>query len=413
MAIDETPPRVAPAAFSKSDREPLILEAQATSPDDAPLEPTWSEPDPTAAAAKTSKLVLICAAFGVACLTMLAGYSWRQFQLASETHSDLKGDVSALRDRVAENEQRTVTAGGLANQYGALEKRLQAVEQKPATTGASSETASALDKRIAALETAAKNNASAAIDLPQLTRRIAALEATPKPAPTAALPQSAPPPIDLAPLQTKLTALETRMVSIETTLLAPKSELRATETPTARAPRETNAAALAILAQSIRASLERGESFAPELAAAENLGADAAQLAALAPAARGGAPTARKLAQTFRPLTRSIVDSAAPTDADASVLDRLTNAATKLVRVRPVGEAGGGDAASLVAQIEQALDRGAVAPAMAAWTLLPAPARQTSEAWAQDARRRVAADAAAAALFNSAIADLGRKRSAP
>ena len=82
--------------------------------------------------------------------------------------------------------------------------------------------------------------------------------------------------------------------------------------------------------------------------------------------------------------------------------------ADKVVKIRPVDEPGATDVTSLVARIEQALERGNVQEAVSPWESLPEPARRLSEEWAAQAKARAAADAAARAVADEAIEALYR-----
>jgi len=90
-------------------------------------------------------------------------------------------------------------------------------------------------------------------------------------------------------------------------------------------------------------------------------------------------------------------------------MDRLKASASQLVRVRPVGEVLGEDAASLMARIDASLAQGAVAQAYAAWEKLPDAAKAASKSFGDLAQKRVAAEQAARALAESAMQALTTK----
>ena len=106
------------------------------------------------------------------------------------------------------------------------------------------------------------------------------------------------------------------------------------------------------LAQSLAHSLERGRPFAAEQAALTERGVDPQLLAALAPVAEQGAPTAARLLASFAPVAkrlRALDDAPA---AGGSLTDQLLHEAGKLVRVRPAGERANVSITELVARIE-------------------------------------------------------------
>ena len=81
----------------------------------------------------------------------------------------------------------------------------------------------------------------------------------------------------------------------------------------------------------------------------------------------------------------------------------------KVVRVTPVGEMAGDDPAAIVSQIVGALGRGQIGAALGAWERLPEPARQASQAWANAAKARLAADQAARAVVDDAMTHIAAK----
>ncbi len=99
--------------------------------------------------------------------------------------------------------------------------------------------------------------------------------------------------------------------------------------------------------------------------------------------------------------------AASDTDAARSggFLDKLEANASKLVRIRKVGEADGSDPAAVLARIEAHLARNDIAAADKELAALPEKIRSPAEAWrrkvaarqgALDASRKLAADSAAA-----------------
>ena len=241
-----------------------------------------------------------------------------------------------------------------------------------------------LSDRVAAADAAAKAAGESARAALQTANRAAEASARPLP-----------PPVDLQPLDKRLAALEGR------------------EAPLAAMARRTEAAGLAIVAQSIAQALDQGAPFESALAAAASLGADAGKLATLQTFAKSGAPTARSLARLWTDESRAALDAALPPQGDQGWLDRLKAGASRVVRVRPVGETSGEDPAALGARIDAALARGALAEALAAWTKLPEPARAASRIFGETARQSIAAGEAAQALASSAVADLARSKGAP
>jgi len=303
---------------------------------------------------------------------------------------DLRTEVAGLRARGPASAPATDQFA--ANQLAPLERRIAALEQRPAAPRPAEPAVAAADPaemralatRIDAIETAVKaagDSASAA--LATATR---AAEASARPLP---------PPVDLQPLDKRLAALEAR------------------EAPMATVAQRSQAAGLAVVAQSIAQALDQGVPFESALAAAASLGAEAGKLAPLQAVAKTGASTARSLARLWAGASSAVLDSVQQPEGDQGWLDKLKAGAARMVRVRPVGEAAGEDPAALAARIEAALVRGAVGEALASWTRLPEPARAASRGFGEAAGQQVAAQEAARALISAALADLARSKGAP
>lgn len=161
-----------------------------------------------------------------------------------------------------------------------------------------------------------------------------------------------------------------------------------------------------ILSERLNNALRNGTPYQEVLEGLRKAGADGGRLAALEPFAQGGAPTAAALAQGFRPLSAVILrDQRAATD-DWS--ERLLRMVDQVVTVRQVNEPGSTGVPSLVARIEQALARGNVAEAAAAWEALPEPARRASEEWGRQAKAVAGAQEASQAIAAGALASLNQ-----
>lgn len=305
----------------------------------------------------------------------------------------------------------------LAQRLDRAESRLSGVDQKVAALDARPAAApvdlAPLSARIDAAEQAARAAESRAqqrpeppaaprVDLTPLDTRIAALEARPAPS------------FDPAPLDRRIADLEAELAPLKKMLETPKTEVRATQEPVVGTP-PGDAAALAVVAQSLRDKLDRGAPYRAELAALEKLGVDAGRVAPLKAMADKGAPGAQALLQSFRTIASATAQAGRQTDppaqqtsATAGFFDRLTRNAASLVRIRPVGDAPGDDSGALVSRIETALERGDVRQAVAQWDALPPAAQQSSRDWAERARTRAEADASVRQILDEAIERLGR-----
>ncbi|MDB5642023.1 MAG: hypothetical protein JWN07_1340, partial [Hyphomicrobiales bacterium] len=228
--------------------------------------------------------------------------------------------------------------------------------------------------------------------------------------------QPTPPPaprVDLGPLEQRLSRLEGRLDSelgpLRAALAAPKTEVRATQSPDVAGVAPQDAAALAVVAGSLRQQIDRGAPFAREASALQKLGADPARLGKLTPLAATGAPSTARLAQEFNAVSSAMLRAGRPARADGDLLDRIARSAASLVRIRPAGESAGDDAPALVSRIEAALQRGDVPEALSVFDRLPDDVKAPARDWAVRARQRVEADAAARSLLDDALDTLARK----
>lgn len=167
---------------------------------------------------------------------------------------------------------------------------------------------------------------------------------------------------------------------------------------------EGAAALRVVAADRVLDALRDGAPYPQALVALKRLEADPQRLAALEALAQSGAPTAAALAQEFRPLgERLIAEARGPA---TSWSDRFARMAEGIVSIKPVGETGATTMPALVARIEDALARGDVPAAAAAFDALPEAARGAAEEFGRRLKARAAAEDAARTLSNQALAAL-------
>ena len=167
---------------------------------------------------------------------------------------------------------------------------------------------------------------------------------------------------------------------------------------------EAAAALRVVAADRVANALRDGTPFPEAFGALARLKAEPQRLAAIEPFAKAGAPSAGALAQEFKPIAQKIIAEArGPAN---SWSERLGRMAEGIVTIRPVGEPGSNTVPSLVARIDDALARGALAEAAAAWDALPEPARRAQEDFGRRLKARAAAEDAARAISNQALAAL-------
>lgn len=194
----------------------------------------------------------------------------------------------------------------------------------------------------------------------------------------------------------------------------PKNETRLAPEPAETqkpAPGKTAGAAadIVVVAQSLLHELERGRPYAAEQAALSNLGADPELLAALAPSAESGAPTAAQLLKSFTTVSRPLRALEGP-KTGSSLADQLMQEASRLVKVRPTHEPAAETIFDVVGKIETALAHDDVGAAADAFARLPDNAKAEAKAFGEALNRRRDAEKAAASLLSGAIAALGRAK---
>ena len=168
---------------------------------------------------------------------------------------------------------------------------------------------------------------------------------------------------------------------------------------------EAMAAARIVLAERVQRALVTGRPFAGDIAALTKSGVAQADLAALTAVATSGAPTREALQVGFRKHGATFQREVMP--ASDSWSDKLLALTSRIVTVRPVGDSGSTDPATLPIRLESAIAAGDIVKAAALWGQLPEPARRASAEFGADLQKRAAADAAIAKIAQDAVAALG------
>jgi hypothetical protein len=176
----------------------------------------------------------------------------------------------------------------------------------------------------------------------------------------------------------------------------------------AEAAAADRAVRLAVVASGLRSAVQRGAPFAGELGAAKALVPDPQALAPLEPFAASGVPSAQALGREFLALAPKLAQTAKSSSA-GDYVERLLAHAERLVRIRPVNEAAGGDDTSaVVARAETKAEHADIAGVLAELGKLPESARGPAADWMKKAEAREAAVAAAQRIENAALAALAK-----
>jgi hypothetical protein len=290
--------------------------------------------------------------------------------------------VEDLTARVAKLEAAAAarppaTDNNLFNRIATLEGALKAIDEKLGIVARRTD-----DISVVAREAREKVDALATA-LAELTRKVAQLG-----------PPGGP--------RAELDALLTRIAALEASAKALEGELAKRSAGDAADVRR------AVVASALNAAVERGEPFAPELAAAKALAADAKALVPLDPFAQSGLPAAAALGRELVALIPALTQQAGGTPRDAGFLERMQASAERLVRVRPVEDVPGDDPAAVLARIEVRATQADLAGALAELAKLPAAAQAPAQAWIAKAQARIAAIAASRRFSADSLAAIGK-----
>jgi hypothetical protein len=149
--------------------------------------------------------------------------------------------------------------------------------------------------------------------------------------------------------------------------------------------------ARAIAAAALKAAIDRGGAFEPELQTYEGLAANDPAVAGLKPFAAKGVPSRAELQREFPRVADAMIEAATVPDPNQGIAGRLLSSALSVVKVRRVGEVEGDTAEAIVARMEQSLQNGDLTGALREWKTLPEPAKAASSDYSQklDARMKV------------------------
>lgn len=402
-------------ALSRDDLAPAAPTAPPPEAEPAPAPPPEPEPAPllppsvpaggsrpAALAGAGAGLAVVAVAIVVAVLTAPQWTAWLAGGVPTPDIARLEARVAALEqasDRSAE------TVQGLSDRLTALEDRMTVPpEQAPAAELAAEVRALTAARRAAErrLDDLAAAVTRAEERLSDLGTRLDAVEARQRESPEATRR------IDQA-----LAALDGRLGALERSREAFgfESRLAALEQRAAAIEAAPDAAALVVAVAQLRAALTGSGPYADELAGVRAIAGDdpesAAHLAVLAAHAETGVPTLAVLQSRFAGVATAAVRAAGAPQGEgwvAASIRRLQG----LLSWRRTGERAeqAGGVELLLARAEVALGEGDLAGALRLLEGLDGAAAAAAADWLADARARLAADRAVAALTVRAIAVL-------
>jgi hypothetical protein len=172
---------------------------------------------------------------------------------------------------------------------------------------------------------------------------------------------------DLAPLAGRVATLD--------------KELQAFLKTEADRTANTSRVVLSLELSNLKRAIERGDSFAMELAAAKRVAGDGLNLTLFDRYATDGLPPLSELATSFRKVANGMLDAEAE-PADAPLLERLLSGARSIVRVRKSGQAADdGSLEATIARMETALKENRLGDVLAQGKKLPPKATLVAEDW--------------------------------
>ncbi len=178
----------------------------------------------------------------------------------------------------------------------------------------------------------------------------------------------------------------------------------------AEADRRSNAERIVLSLElgNLKRAIDRGGSFASELAEVRKVAGNRLDLGVLQRYQDEGLPTIADLARQFRPLTGTIIDADAEKQ-DASVVDRLMSGARTIVRVRKLTpDADDTSVEATVARMEGALNDGRLADVMRyAKTLPPKSITGPTRAWLDRVAARQSVEEAIVTIDRQLKSSLG------
>ena len=156
----------------------------------------------------------------------------------------------------------------------------------------------------------------------------------------------------------------------------------------------------------LKRALDRGGSYATELAAVKKRGGTSFDLGSLERYQHDGVPIDAELAREFQGVANAIIDADAE-QPDASLMDRLLSGARSIVRVRKVTHAPGDTSTeAIVGRMETALKEGRLGDVLAEAGKLSARAAIPAQDWLKKVEARRAVETSLAAVDSALKASL-------
>jgi hypothetical protein len=192
----------------------------------------------------------------------------------------------------------------------------------------------------------------------------------------------------LTNLQSELAALKTSLSEATTTNAALTERLTAAEEKI-NEPRDDIEIARAIAAAALKAAIDRGGPFLTELDTLVQITPEDEQLKSLQPFASTGVPSRAEILKGFPAEADAMLSLLNQPDPNLGLMDRLTQSAMSLVRVRPVGNIAGATPEAIIARVEDKIRSGDLKGASLEWDALPEEAKLASDGYKKSLDARI------------------------
>jgi hypothetical protein len=289
--------------------------------------------------------------------------------------ANLKAEIEALKSGAG----APVDISGVTSEVSSLSQALDQVKTDLAALKQSVESGGAGEGAgVAALNT----------KIAEIESRIAAIGPGP----------DGPTPQDIAALNEKIAGVEALAKSATDAGSTVDSRLGALEQSVSSLSTKVDAQAgqpkiaLAIATSALKAAIERGSPFQPELETLAALAPQAPGLGELRAYAEKGVTTRADIVAETDSAAKAMIAAASPPPANAGLFERLLSSAESLVTVRPIGAVEGPGVPETVARMEVALQAGDLAKAIAEFETLPEAAKAAGAPFAEKIRARLAAE---------------------
>lgn len=197
-------------------------------------------------------------------------------------------------------------------------------------------------------------------------------------------------------LKAELATLSSRLAAVEATM----------GDATAR-----ELAARALSVSALKSAVDSGRPYVTELAAVKAGLSEDTDLAALEAHASSGVAPVSVLIAEFPAVAREIHGTFAKANPSDDVVDSLLSSALSIVSVRGPGDADGTGPDAVLRRMENAVAKGNLSDAIAAYPDLPEAAKAAGEAWIERAKARVQIDELTDKASQDVLAGLARKGS--